>query len=214
MPEDLLIIGGGEHARIVAEAARSRPEEWNVMGFVDPKPNADTARRFDLRRYSSDMEGMAQSSNRRFVLGIGQMGSTPLRRRLTALYNGKGARWAVIVHIGAWVSSTAILQEGVVVMAGAVVNSGARVGRHSIVNSGAIVEHDVDLGEFSTIAPGAITGGGTQIGAGSYLGLGCRIRDHIRVGANVTVGMGAVVIRDLPADSTVVGVPARAISLQ
>lgn len=35
-PVKLMVIGGGEHARVVIEAAQSRAESWVVLGFVDP----------------------------------------------------------------------------------------------------------------------------------------------------------------------------------
>ena len=33
---DLVVLGGGGHARVVIQAAQSRPTEWNVVGYVDP----------------------------------------------------------------------------------------------------------------------------------------------------------------------------------
>jgi len=30
-----VLIGGGEHARVVLDAARGQPEQWAVVGFVE-----------------------------------------------------------------------------------------------------------------------------------------------------------------------------------
>ena len=78
-----------------------------------------------------------------------------------------------------------------------------------IVNTAAVIEHDVLVGPLVHVSPAAAIGGGACILAGAVVGLGARVRDHVTVGANAFVGMGAVVVADVPAGQTVVGVPAR-----
>ena len=206
---DLVVIGGGEHARVVAEAAASRPEQWRVIGFVDHQPCPETERRLGLRALASEDEALRETGRAWFVLGIGRIRSAPLRRELVTRYSAAGARWATVVHATAWVSPTATVAPGAVVFAGAVVQTGATLGAHAVVNTSAIIEHDVSVGDFTLVAPGVAIGGGTAIGSDSYLGLGCRIRDHLQIGSGVTVGMGAVVTRSVRDGVTVTGVPAR-----
>jgi acetyltransferase EpsM len=212
-PRDLIVIGGGEHARVVIEAARSRPELWAVLGFVDPAPCAETSKGLAVERLGTDEEALARAGTNRdlaFVIGLGSTGVGTRRREICVRYDALSVRWATVVHARAWVSPTAVLGRGVMVSAGASVNSGARLGDHAVVNTGAIIEHDVLLGPFAQAAPGAAIGGGAVVGAGSYLGLGCRVRDHVRIGEAVTVGMGAVVVGSIPDGEVVMGVPARA----
>jgi acetyltransferase EpsM len=204
----LVVIGGGEHARVVIEAARSGPDLWDVTGFVDPEPCAETAARLGVPRLGGD-EWVGTATPRPWlVLGVGAVGVSRRRAQIVARYDGTGASWATVVHAAAWVSPTAVLEPGAVVMAGAAVNSGARIGAHAVVNTGAVVEHDVVVGEFAQLGPGAVVGGGAAIERDAYLGLGCRIRDHVRIGSEALVGMGAVVIGDVEARAVVVGVPA------
>lgn len=208
-PRNLIIIGGGEHARVVAEAAGTQPEAWNVVGFVDCQPCPRAVERLGLRQLAGDEEGLERARDSWFVLGIGRLGSATLRRQLVARYSAAGARWATVVHSETWISPTATLRDGAVVLAGATVNTGATLGAHSVVNTGTIIEHDVTLGDYAMAAPGVVVGGGTEIEDDCYLGLGCRLRDHIRIGCGTVVGMGAVVVRSLPAGVTAVGMPAK-----
>jgi acetyltransferase EpsM len=204
----IVVIGGGEHARVLIEAIRSHSAAQDVIGFVDPEGCEETTRRLGVARLGGE-EILVQHPGAVGVLGFAALDARERRyeaaRRLTPLLSG----WATVVHASAWVSPTATLGEGAVVMAGAVVQSGAVIGAHSIVNSGAVVEHDVILGEHVHVAPGATLGGAVQVGPMSYIGLGAAVRDHISVGAGATVGMGAVVVRDVPGGVTVKGVPAR-----
>lgn len=209
-PRGLIVVGGGEHARVVIEAARSRPDLWKLLGFVDPLPRAETRERLGVLHLGDDGHGLALADGDVFfVLGVGSVGVTPAREEVVARYAAPPAQWATVVHERAWVSPTAALEPGVVVSAGAVVNSGAQLGRHVVVNTGAVVEHDVVLGEYVQVGPGAVIGGGTRVGRGSYLGLGSRVRDHVNLGRDVMVAMGAVVVRPLADGEVVWGVPAR-----
>lgn len=206
--KELIVLGGGEHARVVIEAARSCPDQWHVAGFVDPLPCSETVRSLGVPRLGDDRECLAiLTPDQWIVLGIGQIGSA--RARVVERYSAAEGRWATVIHATAWVSPTASLGAGVVVLVGAVVNAGAKVGDHCVINSGVILEHDVRLDPFAHVAPAVVVGGGTTVGPGSYLGLGCRIRDHIQIGRAATVGMGAVVIDSVPDEATVFGVPAR-----
>lgn len=211
MPTQLVVIGGGEHARVLIDAAVSRPDLWQVRGFVDVAPCEETTRRAGLPHLGDDIAGLklAAQEDVRFVLGIAGLGSRDLRAALAKRYEEAGARWATIVHTSAWISPSASLEGGVFVSARATVNSGARVEKHSVINTGAVIEHDVVVGEFAQVSPGATIGGGCQVGVNAYVGLGASVRDHVSIGESATVGMGAVVVSSVPARVVVVGNPAR-----
>ncbi|HEY3163960.1 MAG TPA: NeuD/PglB/VioB family sugar acetyltransferase [Candidatus Limnocylindrales bacterium] len=212
----LIVLGGGEHARVVIEAARTRPERWVVQGYAAPasavgNDMSDVPWLGDDDAVAARLSDLGPDERPWLVLGFGGGESRDgLAARVVATERfGGAARWAVVVHATAWVSPTSKLEPGAVILAQAVVNAGARVGRHAIVNSGAVVEHDVQVGEGSHVAPGAVIGGGTRVGAGTFIGLGARVRDHIEVGAGAVVGMGAVVVGSIGPGEVVVGVPAR-----
>jgi acetyltransferase EpsM len=210
----LIVVGGGEHARVVAEAAGTQPDAWRVVGYTDPASDApgvgDGVERLgdDAALATLLASGPSGPSGERPAVILG-FGSRLAARRATAAGLGDDVSWAAIVHIAAWVSPTATVEPGAVILAGATVNAGARVGAHAIVNSAAVVEHDVVIGTGCHVGPGAVIGGGTRIGADTLIGLGAAVRDHLSIGDRVTVGMGAVVVDDIPDGVTVLGNPAR-----
>lgn len=208
MTQRLIVIGGGEHARVVMDAVRTRPDLWDLAGFVDERSCEETERMMSVHRLGDDAFAMGCIDDHVFILGVGAVGVSEVRRNLVERYGG--ARFAVVVHARAWVSPTARLARGTVVLAGATVNAGASLGTHNVVNTGAIVEHDCHLGDFVSLGPGVAVGGGTSIGDDSYVGLGSCVRDHVTIGARATVAMGAVVVADVVAGASVRGLPARA----
>ncbi|MBR2089536.1 MAG: serine acetyltransferase [Fibrobacter sp.] len=77
----------------------------------------------------------------------------------------------------------------------------------------------VRMGQNCTILPSVLFGrrspeatGRIIVGDGCYFGAGCSIIGPLTIGDNVIVGAGAVVTKDAPSNSVVVGVPAKNIS--
>lgn len=207
-PSPVILVGGGEHARVVAEAVRSRPDLFTLIGFVDPEPCEETVTRLGLKHLGDDA-ALAMHPRALVLVSVGPTPGSITRERIVNQLVSSVEGFATVVHAGAWVSPTAILEEGAVVLAGAVVNSGARIGPHAVVNSGATIEHDVTLGAFVHVAPGATLGGGASVGASAHIGLGACVRDHVRVGSRALVAMGAVVVKDIADGALVKGVPAK-----
>lgn len=204
---DLIVIGGGEHARVVIEAAQSDPRSWRVVGFVDPEQCDETCNRLGLPRLGGD-DALRSYPYAASILGFGSInaaGRIAALERLAPFV----AHWATVVHKDASISPTAVLGEGTVVMARAVVQTGATVGCHAIINTAAVIEHDVSLGEHVQVAPGAVIGGGTSIARAAYIGLGASVRDHIHIGEGAVIAMGATVVRDVGAGAVVKGGAAR-----
>lgn len=208
MSQGIVLIGGGEHARVVIEAIRAGSTPQELLGFVDPEACEETTRRLAVPRLGGE-DVLERYRGALGILGFAALETRHRRedavRRLAPLLGG----WAMVIHGSAWVSPTATVGEGSVIMAGAVVQTGARIGAHCVVNSGAVVEHDAVLGDQAQLAPSVTLGGGARIGQSAYIGLGAMVRDHITVGAGATVGMGSVVVRDVAAGARVMGVPAR-----
>jgi sugar O-acyltransferase (sialic acid O-acetyltransferase NeuD family) len=212
-PDHLVVIGAGEHARVVLDAAESRPDRWTVDGTVDSPDRP--ARRVpvlptlgDDAAFLARLMKIAAAERPAIVLGVGAPTEPDRRRAIVERYRGI-AEWATVIHATATISPTATIEEGSVVLAAAIVGPGARIGPHVVVNSGAVVEHDVTLGAFSQVGPGAAIGGATTIGEGTLVGLGASVRDHLTIGSEAVVGMGAVVVADVAVGTLVVGTPAR-----
>jgi serine O-acetyltransferase len=103
------------------------------------------------------------------------------------------------------------------VVCGAVIGVGARFGQrfiilHSVgivVNSAVVGGDDVVL--ESGVVIGAEKGKSPRLGNRLFVGSGAKILGEVTLGDDVTVGANAVVIKDVPGDVVVAGVPARVV---
>lgn len=81
--------------------------------------------------------------------------------------------------------------------------------------NGIIVGYDAQVGSNVTILQQVtIPQGKVVIGDNVLLGAGCKILPGVKIGNNVKVGANAVVISDIPDNSTAVGIPARIVNKQ
>jgi len=208
---DLIVIGGGEHARVVCDAALSRPGVHRVVGFID-RTRDENAEALLGVPWLGDDSVIARLHQAHAILAVGATSADSSREDLLNRVAAYVRDWAVVIHRTAVVAPSANIGPGSVILAGAIVQPCAYIGRHCIVNTGAIIEHDCQVEDFSIVGPGAIVGGGARLGRGSYVALGACVRDHRAVGRESTVGMGAVVVADITAGVTAIGCPARPIN--
>jgi sugar O-acyltransferase (sialic acid O-acetyltransferase NeuD family) len=147
----------------------------------------------------------------RYVVAVG---ANPTRRRLVDEVQGRyGARLtaATLLHPSSYVGAQVDIGSGSCLAPGAIVTCRTRIGGHCILNVKASVSHDCVVGDFVNLNPAATVCGNVTIGDGAYIGAGAIIKDKVSIGAGSIVGAGSTVIADVPANVTVVGVPARII---
>lgn len=100
---------------------------------------------------------------------------------------------------------------------GVEIHPGARIGRRFLIDHGMgiVVGETTIIGDDCMIYQGVTLGGTGKetgkrhptLGNGVVVGVGAKVLGNITLGDNVKVGGGAVVVKDVPADCTVVGVP-------
>lgn len=114
------------------------------------------------------------------------------------------ARW--LAHLGRWFT-------------GIEIHPGATIGRRVFIDHGmgVVIGETAEIGDDCTLYHG-VTLGGTSwnkgkrhptLGKGVVIGAGAKVLGPILVGDGAKIGSNAVVVREVPAGATAVGIPAR-----
>lgn len=135
-------------------------------------------------------------------------GDNQLKLRVAGRLAGAGFPFTSIVHDRAIISPTCSIGDGAIVNAGAIVQPNALIGAHAVVHSGCVIEHDCEIGAGTNVAPGVVMAGRVTVGRASYLYTGCVIAPNVTIGARCVIGAGSLVLRDVPDNAIVYGVPA------
>lgn len=108
------------------------------------------------------------------------------------------------IHPGAKIGRRLFIDHGM----------GVVVGETTIIGDDVVLYQGVTLGAGAAARKGAATRGHKRhptLGNGVVVGSGAEIQGDICVGDNVQVASGSIVLKDVPANSIVVGVPGRVI---
>jgi UDP-perosamine 4-acetyltransferase len=206
----IVVIGAGGHGKVVIDLLRTPPlkRRYMIEGIIDADESL-VGQRVGGAVVLGGAHLLGKLQRKGVAGAVVAIGDN--RARLQYLDEVRAARMrcVTVVHPRAIVCPTAVLGEGVCVAAGAVICAEAQVEDAAIINSGAVVDHECRIGRGAHVCPSAALAGRVSVGEGAFVGLGARVIQCLSVGAWAIVGAGAVVVGDVPAETTVVGVPAR-----
>lgn len=132
-----------------------------------------------------------------------------VRIKFHEILTARGLKPITIIHPKAEIASNAVIGSGCQFMAGAIVNPEAVIGDQCIINTKASVDHECIIGDGCELAPGATLCGCVVLEKNVWVCAGATVLPRIHIGEDSIIGAGAVVIRDVPPKTTVVGVPAK-----
>lgn len=176
-------------------------ESQEVLAFVDDRRTGQTIE--GVRVISQDSIGAISDE----VSGVIAVGNPRIRESIGEAVKDAGIHFTPILlgYMGSRVS----VGVGVVVCPGAILTTDIVVGKHTYINVGCMIGHDVRIGKYCMLNPSSNASGNVKIGHCTYVGAGAIILQGLTLGHHVVVGAGAVVTKDVPDNTTVMGVPAR-----
>lgn len=207
--KDIILIGYGGHARSMSDSV-VRQGQYRIVGFTAPERPQELLG----HEWLGTDECLAHyfsSGVRNACICIGYLGRGDLRDSLYSMVKRIGFQLPEIIDPSAVIAGDVPIGEGTFIGKNAVVNSGSRIGKMCIVNTCALVEHDSMVGDFTHLAVRATLCGGVKVSDHCLIGAASTLVQCVQIGSHSIIGAGAAVIKDIPQDCVVAGVPAQII---
>lgn len=206
--KNLVIFGTGGFGREVAELVEdinAAAPTWNLIGWLDG--NAAThGHEVHGLPILGNTDWLTSAPETEVVVAVGNPG---VKRRIVQQLGN--ANFATLVHPTVKIRSRVQLGQGCVICEGTQITTNIDIHNHVIVNLGCTIGHDTVIHDYVTVAPGVNISGNVVVGEGSDLGTGSKIIQGLTIGDWSIIGAGAVVSKEIPANVTAVGVPAKVI---
>lgn len=140
----LLILGAGQHGRVVKELAELTGQ-YEQIDFLDDKSEFAIGTLSDYLKYRERYEAAHVA-----------FGNPKLRKEWIDKLSAAGYELPVIAHPTAVVSKSASIGQAVVIGPFAVVNTESVVNCGTILSAGAKIDHNASIGEYCHVDCGAI----------------------------------------------------------
>lgn len=203
----LYIIGARGFGREIYHLARETEEygkEFVIAGFLDDKADA-------LDGYEgyppiiSSVEDFTPTDQDVFTCALGDV---KYKKKYIEIILSKGGKFITLKHPTAYIAPNAIIGEGCIITAYCRLSCDIFVGNYNTFQPFTSVGHDVKIGNFCHFNTNSFMGGFVRIEDEVTLHTGAIIHPHKTVKMNSIIGAGAVVIRNVPASTTLFGNPA------
>ena len=207
---DLYIIGAGGFGREVAwlvERINEVEPTWNLKGFIDDNEEI-WSKKFDDYPVCGGCEYLKKQENAYVVCAVG---AARVRKMIVEKLAGSKVKFANVIDPSVVMSKRVNLGEGVIICAGTIITVDVTIGNHVIINLDCTLGHDDVIESYVTMYPSVNVSGCVNVGESAELGTGTQIIQGKNIGDKTIIGAGAVVVKDIPADCTAVGSPAKPI---
>ncbi len=209
---DIVVFGAGgmgREAMWLIESSRKYNDIYNILGFVD-----DSCELVGLTTNGHKVIGniswlLSRTENIAVVIAVGN--SAVRKSVFEKLSANPAISFPNIIADDVMISDYVKMGKGCIICSSNIITVNIEIGDFFISNLDCTICHDSVIGNFVTLNPSVNISGNVTLGDCTNIGVGSNIIQGKCIGEGTVIGAGAVVVTDLPANCTAVGVPAKPI---
>ncbi len=177
------------------------PEQWQCVGLLSDKRDEHSPATL------GDFSWLENNHVDALAMGIG---SPFARLRLASELSERfpNLQWPSFVHPSVRYHKSCRFFPGSIVYPGNILSVNVNVQSFALISSSCVIGHEATIGGGAVINPLCAISGGVSIGMGSLIGTRSSILRDVVIGQYCVIGPSSLVIEDVPAETTVMGIPA------
>jgi len=209
MNNKLIIIGAGGHAKVIIDIFKSM-KKYEIVGVTSSDTSKKAISGIPILGDDSILNDLFKQGVKNAFVAIGDC---KLRNKIFDNACKIGFNLVNAISPATNISSTVKIGSGVAIMPGVSINVDSVIEDNVIINTNASIDHDNIIKKSVHIAPGCNLAGNVTVEEGAFLGIGCKVIPKIIIKKWAIIGAGSVIIKNIPANITALGVPAKVIKI-
>jgi sugar O-acyltransferase (sialic acid O-acetyltransferase NeuD family) len=209
--KNVVIYGAGSVGKMsqqIIEDINAKSTEYKILGYLDDDDKKWLSS-FNEYKILGGVDWLSLNPHIYVALGFSKPNQ---KRTLISKLNAIGHKnYVTLIHPLAWISRRVQVGQGSIVYPGVHIDVDVNIGEFCLFNKLATIGHDTIIKDFVTLSPSVNIGGFNHIGSGVEFGINSASIQYINFGDWSIIGGGSMVIKDLPDNVVVAGVPAKII---
>lgn len=199
--------GFGREVKMLIEDINEKNAQFEIIGFYDDK------------EYKTEINGLPYLGEIKNINDVDYplclavaIAAPNIKKKIVEGITNKNIEYPNLIHPSVIIGRDDVkLGKGNIICAGVIITVNITIEDFIILNLSCTVGHDTQIKKYSSFMPSVNISGEVIINEEVYVGTGAKIINLLEVGQKTIIGAGAVVSKDLPANCTAVGIPAKPI---
>ena len=206
MKQDCIIIGAGTYGQVYAEYLK---ESYNIISFYDDDISLHNTNANGIKVVGKVSDALLLPKSTAVFVPIG---NNPIRVKLLKIFEENGFDIPSFIHPKTIIHPSVKIGKAVYILTGTNIMPLSVIGDYSMISMGVNIAHHTIIEEACFFSQGSNIGASILLETLAYVGISATVMTGLKtVESNSLIGAGAVVIKDVPENAVMAGVPAKVI---
>lgn len=204
MNKECIIIGAGTYGQVYMEYLKNK---YSVKAFYDDNVTLHGKKISNIYIKGSIKDAINNESK---CAVFAPIGNNMVRNKILIEFEKNGFEIPSFIHSETSIHPSVKIGKAVYILPSTNIMPLTVIGDYTMISMGVNIAHHNTINEGCFFSQGSNIGASIYIKEKAYIGINATLMTGVKtIGSNCLVGAGAVVIKDIPDNAIVAGVPAK-----